>query len=138
VGVTPAGGATSVAITTVITVKFDHAPMAGMESYVALHIDSLLGPSVAGRSAWSADRTELTLTPTEPLKPHTTYVLHIGGGMMDANRAPIDYGRCAALGGHIVTGSMMGSGGMMGDDEMRPGWRSHTGGYGMEFVFTTA
>jgi hypothetical protein len=58
--------------------------------------------------------------------------------MMDANRAPIDYGHCPALGGQNVTGAMMGSGGMMGDGEMGPRWRGHTGGYGMEFVFTTA
>jgi hypothetical protein len=112
--------------------------MAGMESYVALHMDSLLGPSVAGRFAWSVDRTQLTFTPAEPLKPHTVYVIHIGGGMTDSNRAPIDYGQCAALGGHNVTGNMMGSGGMMGDGEMGPGWRGQTDGYGMQFVFTTA
>ncbi len=138
VGVIPAGGATSVTITTVITISFNHEMMGGMESYVGLHVDSLLGPSVAGRFAWSADRTQLTFTPAGPLKPQTTYVLHIGGGMIDANRAPIDYGQCRALGGRDVTEPMMGSGGMMGEGEMGQGWRGRTGGYGMQFVFTTA
>lgn len=138
VGVIPVGGATGVMATTVITVTFDHAMMAGMEMYVALHEDSIVGPSIGGHFAWSADRMQLTFAPAGPLKPHMIYVLHIGGGMVDANRASIDYGQCPALGGHVVTGSMMGSGGMTVDGETGPGWKGHIDGYGMEFVFTTA
>ena len=42
------------------------------------------------------------------LVPHSTYVLHVGGGMRSN-----------------------------GGGEMGPGWQSPNGTYGMEFVFTT-
>lgn len=143
VGVSPAGGATNVSVSTVVTLHFDHAMMPGMEQYVALHRDSLLGPLVPGTMAWSDDRMRLTFTPASPLAPHTTYVLHIGGGMTDSTGTPIDYGRCPGFGGQGVTGGMMGDpehmgGGHMGGGEMGPGWQGHDGGYGMAFVFTTA
>jgi hypothetical protein len=143
VGVSPAGGATNVSVGSVVTLNFDHAMMSGMEQYVALHRDSLLGPLVPGTMTWSDDRMHLTFTPGAPLAPHTTYVLHVGGGMIDSTGTPIDYGRCAEFGGHGVTGGMMGDrdhmgGGHRDGDEMGPGWQGHDGGYGMEFAFTTA
>lgn len=143
VGVSPAGGATNVSVGSVVTLNFDHAMRSGMEQYVALHRDSLLGPLVPGTMAWSDDRMQLTFTPSAPLAPHTMYVLHVGGGMIDSTGTPIDYGRCAELGGHGVTDGMMGGhdpmgGGHRGNDERGPGWQGHDGGYGMEFVFTTA
>lgn len=141
VGVSPAGGATNVPTTSPITITFDHPMMAGMEAYVALHQDSLTGPTVSGTAAWSDDHMQLTFTPDSALLPNTTYVLHLGGGMKDADDAPISYSRCAGFGGQSVSGSMMGGGGMMGGGmggEMGSGWKGSDGDYGMEFVFTTA
>lgn len=140
VGVSPAGGATNIAVDTVITMRFDHAMMSSMEQYVTLHRDSLRGPMVAGSFAWSADRTQLMFTPGTPLASHTMYVLHVGGGMTDGAGSPIDYGQCPAFGGQSVTTSMMGGGGMRGggSGEMGPGWQGANGTYGMAFVFTTA
>ena len=141
VDVSPVGGATNVATSTEITITFNHAMMAGMEQYIALHRDSLTGPTVSGTVSWSSDHMQLTFTPDAPLKSHTTYVLHLGGGMMDADDAPISYAQCPAFGGQSVSGSMMGGGGMMGGGmgpEMGNGWQGSDGDYGMEFVFTTA
>lgn len=137
--VTPAGGTTNVATTGAITITFSHAMMSGMESYIALHQDSVTGPVVAGTASWSADRTQLTFTPGAPLLAHTTYVLHMGGGMRDSNNAPISYANCPGFGGQSVTGGMMSGGGMMGGgNEMGSGWKGSDGNYGMEFAFTTA
>ena len=144
VGVSPVGGATSVALDAVFTLRFDHAVMATMQQFVALHRDGLRGPVVAGSFAWSSDRRQLTFTPDAPLAPRTTYVLHIGGGMRDSAGSPIDYAQCSAFGGQTVTAGMMGVGGMMGGGTMGaggmmgPGWQGANGSYGMEFVFTTA
>lgn len=139
VGVSPAGGATNVAVGAVVTLRFDHAMMPGMQQFVALHRDSLRGPVVDGTFAWADDHMQLTFTPSAPLASHTTYVIHVGGGMTDSTGAPIDYGRCPGLGGQNVTGNMMSGGGMMGGGggEMGPGWQGPNGMYGMEFVFTT-
>lgn len=131
--VIPAGGAAGVDPSAPITITFSHPMRPGMEMYVALHEGSVAGPPVPGTATWSADRTVLTFTPGAPLKAATTYVLHLGGGMLDANGRPIDYGACPALGGQPVSGPMNG-GGMMG-----PGWRNHgDSSYGMTFEFTTA
>lgn len=140
VAVSPAGGASNVAVVTVVSLRFDHAVMSSVDQYVTLHRDNLSGPVVAGTFAWSTDRTLLVFTPGAPLAPHTTYVLHVGGGMTDTAGSPIDYGQCPAFGGQVVTSSMMGAAGMMGGGvgEMGRGWQSPNGTYGMEFVFTTA
>lgn len=140
--VSPNGGATNVATTSPIALTFDHAMMAGMEQYVSLHQDSLTGPEVNGTTSWSSDHTKLTFTPAGSLSPATTYVLHIGGGMMDANDKPISYAQCPAFGGQSVTASMMDGGGMMAGggsgSEMGNGWKGSDGNFGMEFTFTTA
>lgn len=65
-------------------------------------------------------------------------MLHVGGGMTDATGAPVDYGRCGALGGQRATPQMMQGGMMGGGGEMGPGWQGRDGSYGMLFTFTTA
>lgn len=139
VAVIPAGGSTGVDPAAPITIAFSHAMMASAQMLVTLHVGSIAGPLVAGTTSWSATRDTLTFTPAAPLAPHTTYVLHVGGGMTDATGAPVDYGRCGALGGQSATPQMM-QGGMMGGQggEMGPGWQGRDGNYGMVFTFTTA
>ena len=86
---------------------------------------------------WSADRSKLTFMPQSPLKAQTTYTLHLGGGMMDADGDDIGYQQCVeAMGGQWATRQMMG--GMMGGGMMGPGWENANGTYGMIFTFTTA
>lgn len=140
VSVTPAGGATGVPTSTSITLRFGTAMAVAMDQYMDLHVGSIAGPVVPMGCAWSPDRTTLTCTPSAPLDPRTTYVFHLGGGMMTQAGEPIDYGRYGpAMGGQWLMGGMMGPShgghpwGMMG-----PGWRHPNGSYGMEFSFTTA
>jgi hypothetical protein len=140
VSVAPRGGSTGVAISEPIALLFGTPIAAAMEQYVDLHQGSIAGPLVPISCAFSADRTTLTCVPNGPLAPRTTYVLHVGGGMMTVSGQPIDYGTHGpGMGGLWVTGGMMGPAhgghtwGMMG-----PGWRHSNGSYGMEFSFTTA
>lgn len=139
VSVVPAGGSTGVSTGASMTVTFSSPMRAGMEVYAALHQGTVTGPVVPGSWMWSGDRTHLTFTPAMPLQAHTTYTLHMGGGMLDANGAPVDYQSCVdRMGGAWATPTMMG-GGMMGDSTMMgPGWQGTNGMYGMTFTFTTA
>lgn len=145
--VQPAGGSVDVSVGAQVVVTFDHGIADGMEEYVDLHKDSLAGPVVDGVWALSSDQTRLTFTPASALEPATTYVIHVGGGMMDEAGEGVDlemYGM--GMGGEWATGSMMtgGSGSMMGGQggmggHMGTGWESPSGGtYGMIFTFTTA
>lgn len=150
VAVVPTGGATGVDPAAPVVITFSHPMQAGMERYAALHEGSLAGPVVAGTWSWSADRARLTFTPDPPLRPGTTYALHVGGGMRDGMGGAIDYEQCIAQhGGEWATAAMMGQGpgpfgpgmggGMMGDSTMMgSGWRHANGTYGMVFTFTTA
>ncbi len=137
--VVPVGGATGVDPTAPATVTFSGPMATGMEMYAALHEGDVTGAEVSGTWSWSSDRTALTFTPSSPLKSQTTYTLHLGGGMSDADGDAIGYERCVqTMGGQWATeqmmeGGMMGGGGMMG-----PGWRNANGSYGMVFTFTTA
>jgi hypothetical protein len=138
--VTPQGGTTSVPVTSQVGLRFG-APMGvGMEQYVDLHMGDLAGPTVPLNYGWSGDRMTLTCTPLGPLSPHTTYVVHIGAGMMTQAGQQLDYTQYGPMmGGQWIMGGMMGGShagnpwGMMG-----PGWRGSNGSYGMEFPFTTA
>lgn len=142
--VVPAGGATGVDPEAPITVVFSHAMPLGAATLVMLHEGSVTGPQVLGTAAWSTDLTQLTFTPSAPLKSHTTYVLHFSPNLVDADGNPIDWGRCAGpLGGQSVPsgafhGGMMGGG--MGPWMNGPGWQPGNGtwGYGMIVTFTTA
>ena len=130
---------------TTVVVRFSHPIAEGMEEYAALMEGSVTGPEVPGAWALSADQTTLTFTPGSPLKPATTYVIHIGGGMMDEDGDSVDldmYG--PGMGGMWATGSMMAGGmgmGMGGQTgwHMGAGWAGPSSGtYGMVFTFTTA
>ncbi len=138
--VVPAGGAVGVDPTGIVTVTFNHALMAGMEKYAALHEGDVTRPVVAGSWALSPDRTTLTFTPAAALESLTKYTIHLGGGMMDASGRPVDMDPGRMMGGQYAGGSMMGGGGMMGGGSgmMGPGWQGANGMYGMVFSFTTA
>jgi hypothetical protein len=140
VSVSPAAGATAVPVGTGISFRFSGAMGVGMEQYVDLHVGDLSGPEVAMGCAWSAERTILTCTPASPLTSHTTYAIHLGGGMMSAAGTAIDYTTYGpADGGQWIMGGMMrGSHGGMGWGMMGSGWRNANGSYGMVFTFTTA
>jgi len=138
--VTPSGGATGVSRTTSMVFRFGAAMASGMEQYVDLHMGDVAGRTMPMNCGWSADRTTLTCTPQGPLSPHTSYVLHLGGGMMTHAGRALDYAQYGPMmGGQWVMGGMMGgfhvgaSWGMMGAN-----WRDGNGSYGMAFNFTTA
>jgi hypothetical protein len=140
VSVTPPGGSTGVPTSTPITLRFGAAMTVAMEHYVDLHVGSIEGPVVSMGCAWSPDRTTLTCLPSSPLDPRTTYVIHVGGGMMTQAGQPLDYDlHGPGMGGQWLMGGITGPAhagqpwGMMG-----PGWRGSNGSYGMEFPFTTA
>ena len=138
--VAPLGGSTGVPTSTSITLRFGVGMAGGMEQYVDLHVGSIAGPVVPMGCTWSSDRTTLTCTPGSPLGPRTTYVFHVGAGMMTQAGQPIDYGRYGpGMGGQWLMDGMMGpthAGGPWG--MMGPGWHGSNGSYGMEFPFTTA
>lgn len=144
--VQPSPGSTDVTVGGSVVVTFDHAIAAGMEEYAALHEGDLTGPEVPGTWVMSDDRTTLRFTPTEPLKPATTYVIHVGGGMMDDHGHLVNLDHGPAMGGQWATESMMTGGmgsGMMGGghpgQHMGDGWQHPANGsYGMVFAFTTA
>ena len=140
ISVTPQGGATGVSVSAPIVFRFGVVMGAGMEQYVELHLADLAGPSVPMSCRWSGDRTALTCTPQGPLSPRTTYVVHLGGGMMTQAGQPLGYDQYGPMmGGQWIMGGMMGgshaggSWGMLG-----PNWRNPNGSYGMAFSFTTA
>ena len=140
VAVAPQGGATGVSTTGPIVMRFSHAMQPTMQMYASVHQGDVTGPVIACLAAWSSDSTVLTLTPSSPLASATTYTLHVGGGMKDANGNVIDMTRYGAMmGGQWATGGMMTGGGMMGGShEMGPGWQGTNGMYGMVFSFTTS
>jgi len=100
----------------------------------------LSGAEVAMTCAWSADRTLLTCTPGSPLAVHTTYAIHLGGGMMSAGGTAVDYTTYGpGMGGQWIMGGMMtGTHGGMAWGMMGNGWQNANGSYGMVFSFTTA
>jgi hypothetical protein len=95
-------------------VGFDHPIAEGMERYAALHEGSVTGPEVSGTWTRSEDGTMPSFSPDAPLKPATTYSVHLGGGMMDPDGGMVDLGMHGlAMGGDWATQSMM-TGGMGG------------------------
>lgn len=138
--VTPQGGTTGVSGSTSMVFRFNAAMGSGMEQYVDMHMGDLAGATMPMNCAWSPDRTTLTCTPQGPLSPRTTYVMHLGGGMMTQAGQALDYGQYGPMmGGQWITGGMMGSSHagsawtMMGSN-----WHNANGSYGMAFTFTTA
>lgn len=138
--VAPQGGATGVAGSTSMVFRFSAAMGSGMEQYVDLHMGNPAGPTMPMNCLWSGDRTTLTCTPQGPLSPRTTYVMHLGGGMVTHAGQPVDCGQYGpAMGGQWVTGGVMGSSHAGGSWMMMgPNWYNANGSYGMVFTFTTA
>lgn len=137
---TPAGGAMGVPVGGALEFHWGTPMGAGMEQFIDLHMGDLSGPVVPMGCAWSGDQTSLVCAPGSPLQPGTQYMVHVGGGLVDATGQVVDmsmYG--PGHGGQWVQGGMMGPGhagtgwGMMGG-----AWRHSTGAYGMAFTFTTA
>ena len=140
ISITPRGGATGVPVSSQVALRFGAAMGTGMEQYVDLHMDDLAGPIVPMNCGWSVDRTTLNCRLQGPLYPRSTYVVHVGGGMMTQTGQLLDYTQYGPMmGGQWIMGGMMGGGhgghpwGMMGS-----GWHNPNGSYGMVFPFTTA
>jgi hypothetical protein len=137
VGMAPAAGMQGVPVDTPLEVRFSAPMPSSMEVQMDLHLGDLSGPAVALGCVPSTDRTRLTCTPGTALRPGTTYVTHMGGGM--------------GVGGYACGSdtSMMGGKWVMGGGMMTPthggmswngmgSWADGCGGYGMAFPFTTA
>lgn len=141
--INPAGGATAVNTSAVVTVGFTHAMPPGMATYVTLHKGDVTGALVSCTVSWSTDSMSMTLTPVASLDSTTMYTIHMGGGMRDARGDPVDLSANGMMGGQWATGSMMtgsgmmGGGGPMSGQEMGTGWTGTNGMYGMVFTFTT-
>jgi hypothetical protein len=137
--VSPAAGATGVALSAPVTVRFS-GPMAnGMERYMDLHHGDIGGAAFPMTCGWSSDRTTLTCRHDEPFQSGTDYTIHIGAGMMDANGRPAETeSHGMAMGGVPVTGSMMG-GTHAGQPTamMGQGWQDGQGHLGVGFTFRT-
>lgn len=137
--VVPGGNSVAVPTSTSISMRFNHAMLAGMERYMDLHEGDTSGPTVPMSCGWSSDRTVLTCEPATPLKAQARYTIHMGDSMMDADDHPVSMDPGLAMGGQWLMGGMMGgmhagsSMGMMGS-----GWVGSNGSYGMVFSFTTA
>lgn len=136
----PAPGATGVPAGTSLTLRFGQPMGWGMEQYFDLHRGDLGGPVLPCDCTWSGDRTTLTCVPQGPLDPHTSYWIHLGGGMTTVAGTPFDFARYGVpAGGQWVTGGMMGAGFHAGMPwgGMGPAWRAPNGAYGITFPFTT-
>jgi hypothetical protein len=112
-----------------------------MEQYVDLHQGDLSGPLVPMECDWSGDVTTLTCTPHAALRSRTTYAIHVGAGMRDADGHQVDVGLHGLEMGGTWAGQEMtgGSHGGMSWGMMGSGWQHPSNGsLGMVFVFETA
>jgi len=138
--VSPAGGATNVAPTAAISMTFSGPMAQGMENYMDVHAGTAADATVPMTCTWSVDRATLTCTHAAPFASGSTYTIHVGGGMMDANGHPLDMnGMVNTMGGVWLMPGMMG--GMHAGQPMNmmgQGWQGSNGSYGMMFTFTTA
>ena len=136
--VNPANNATNVSPNASMVLTFSGPMMAGMEQYVDLHPGNLGATTMPMTCTWSVDAKTLTCTPNAPLAAGTTYLLHCGGGMQDANGHQVGM-MSGPMAGTTVSSAMM-PGGMHGGQPMGgmgSGWKSGGGSYGMMFSFTT-
>lgn len=137
--VVPQGGMTGISTTTPLSFRFGGSMAPGMEQYFDLHMGGIDGPVVPMSCGWSADRTTLTCHPEAPLQPRTSYTIHMGGGITDANGRHVGYDVYGPMmgGQWIGGGTMTGTHGGMGWGMMGTSWRHANGSYGMVFSFTT-
>lgn len=142
VEVTPAGGSTGIGLDAMVTLMFDHAMDPAMSAYADVHEGDLAGPEVPGTWDWRDDHTVMRFTPSGGFQPATTYTIHVGGGMMDADGHVVDLEPHGdEMGGEWATDAMMG-GGMGGHmdpaDHMGGAWdHPSNGSHGMIFTFRT-
>lgn len=132
--VSPRGGTTNVVTSSDIVLTFDQPMMAGMEQYLALHQGAVTGATMPMGCNWSNAQRTLTCRSSQPLASATRYVIHMGGGMMDANglRVGMESSGVGMGGQWVGSGMMTGQASMMGN-----GWKHTNGSYGMAFEFTT-
>ena len=140
--VVPQGGSVDVNPGSTVTIRFNHSMNPAMSEYADVHEGDLTGPEVDGTWTWSDSNMTLAFTPSQPFKPATTYSIHVGGGMRDADDHNLDFGQHGpGMGGQWATGEMMGGGPMGGGPgpHAGEGWQHPTNGsFGMVFAFTTA
>ena len=137
--VSPAGGSTGISTATAVIMTFSGPMMSGMEQYLDLHHGDAAGQLVPITCAWSADRMTMTCAASQPLDPNTTYTIHMGAGMRDADDHPVDLPtHMAGNGGEWFMPTMMGSmHAGMPMSGMGAGWSGANGSFGMLFPFTT-
>ena len=138
--VSPAGGATNVAIDAPIVLTFSGPMSQGMEAYMDVHQGTTADGIIPMACTWSADRTTLTCTHATAFAHASTCTIHVGAGMTDADGQPVGMGNMMSqMGGVWLTSGMMGgmhAGQPIGS--MGSGWMGSNGSYGMMFTFTTS
>lgn len=140
--VAPEGGASNVAPDEEVVVRFDRAMHDHAADYADVHEGNVNGPAVSGSWTMEEDGTVLRFTPAGPWDMGTEYTLHLGGGIMDADRNHVDFeAHGEGMGGKWADSLMMGDGMQgdgMGGGHLGEGWQHEDGSYGMVFSFTTA
>lgn len=140
--IVPPGGAIDVNPNAPVVVRFDHPVGYSMAEHAEVRKEDMDGALVEGAWNLSDDRMTLTFTPDQPLEPLTTYVIHLGGGMLDEHGAHLNFERHGFdLGGEWCTEEQMGMGpmGPVGFQHRHGAdWRHPNGTYGMFFTFTTS
>jgi hypothetical protein len=99
----PSSRARGVDPSTSVVMRFSHPMGEHTELLVWLHEGTIADPLVSGRWSWSGDRTVMTFTPTSPLRPGTTYTLHLAPALQTVDGKPLDHGRCSRIGGERIT-----------------------------------
>lgn len=145
--VVPTGGSVDVGVDTFITVEFSHRMDPAMSGYADVHEGALAGPLVPGIWEWLGNHDVLRFTPSERLESATSYVIHVGGGMVDADGELVDLQLHGdSMGGEWATDGMMGgdaggsgTGHMASTEHMGDDWdHPFNGSHGMIFTFTTS
>jgi hypothetical protein len=124
--VQPAAGSVDVDPASPIVLEFDRPLTGAAAEHVMVH-EGEMGALVAGVWALSEEGRRLTFTPAQPLRPATSYSVHVPGEMHGRG------GHRMAAGPHA--GPMDGEHGA--GSTMRHGMQ-HEGGHGQVHRFTTA
>ncbi len=135
--VSPAGDATNVDPAATISLTFSGPMAQGMENYMDVHAGTTAGAIMPMTCTWSADRTTLTCTHAAPFAAGSTYTIHVGAGMTDANGNVVNMVNMMAD-TWLMPGMMGGMHAGQPMNMMGAGWQGSNGSYGMMFTFTTA
>lgn len=79
-GVTPAGGATGVSVSTTVTATFNEAMQSASVSSSTVTVRNASNQLVAASVSYNTSTRVVTLTPTAPLSAGATYTARISGG----------------------------------------------------------